>query len=489
MLPIRSSARRKNDGIRAFGITLALHNVWTLIMTNVVLADGMDFSTVFGILHKEIIAYLCKYEDNRFIFRQLSRAFYYMPSYDRLVVNKQPPSFLTRFFTIHPVKSLRVRQHHRKLCRLPPTLFHGLEKIVVESMEARELYFFCKYFSQFPIVNLHIKYCTCRLPDTLLGFNELRTLDITITSKENEDTVFNLVRLNAHTLRKLKVGVYTGQNVDEERLARVIEENLSLEVLHIRGNIFTSKMITSRMRYLRSRILYKPDYVYNLRYLLTLNMHGIHNHDLVALFGALECVEWVSLSGKSCNIDSLRYSDDYKYKKLLWKPFAFEPDNYEPYDFTSVDLDVRSKNLRSFHLTAFTIRRFRLSRPEILKTMYFSDVQTLEPLFFPEMVELEVENFHLNPEAFVLDHFRLPRLRCLSMHKCLITQPFLFKSLRSLNIQNSVVMIDMLHTVRHHYGLRNILFFHNDWDDTFHPDQLKAYSHSRKIDVYDTKEW
>lgn len=356
-------------------------------------------------------------------------------------------------------------------------------------MRARELYFFCKHFSQFPIVNLHIKYCTCKLPDTILRFNKLRTLDITITSKDNEEMVFNLIRLNRHTLRKLKVGVYTGRNIDEQRLARTIEENLSLEVLEIRGDIFTHKMITPRMKHPRARFLYAPEHLYDLTRLVTLNAYGIRNHDLDTLFRTLECVEWVYLSGVSSNIESIRYSEDYKYKKLIWKPWSFEPDDYEPYDFTSCDLFVKSKNLRSFYLTTFAIRRFELSSPETLKTIHFSDIQTLEPLFFPEVVELDIDNFHLNPEVLNLDHFRLPKLRYLSLHKCLISRPFWFRSLRSMNIQNSIVMIDMLHTVQRHFGLRDILFFNNEWCDTFDKSRLQTHFHSRKIDVSDYAQW
>lgn len=440
-------------------------------------------------LRREVFSFLDKYDDDVFIFRQLSRSFYYMCLYEELGISKQPPSFLKKFLKINRIKKLHIRENHRKMYKLPIELFGSLEKITIDSMDARELYFFCKYFSVLPIVNLKIKYCTCVVPKNILQFNKLKTLDITITSKENEDIVFELLKTNKHTLRKLKIGVYTGKNVDEERLTRTIETHLCLETLEIRGDLFSYNMIRPVTKHIRSSpFLYIPERVNDLKYILTLRLDGLRNRDMSIVFRTLEHVEWVDLTGLDANVERIQYSEEYKYERIIYKPSKYDTNTYEPYDHTSCDVYVKSKKLHGFHFNNFTIRCFELSNPERLRRIYLTDVRVVQPLFFPGVTSMEMDNFCMDPEHVEFEYFQIPNIKELHIHCCLIRKPFVFKTLRSLNIQNSIVEIDMLCMMKQHKSLRSTLFYHNIWPE-YDKKRLEQYFKSRKIEYYESNDW
>lgn len=446
----------------------------------------------FPELKREIFSWFDKYDDtfSISIFRQLDRSFYYLPMYEKLVVSKQPISFLKKFLTINKVRKLHIQNNNNKIYKLPIKLFGFLEKIIIDSLDAREFYFFCKYFSALPIVNLKINYCTCKFPHNILQFNKLKTLDITITRKDNEDLIFNFLITNKATLRKLKIGVYTGRNIDEQLMVKTIRENLSLEFIDIRGDLFSHDMIKPRTKIIRARFEHIPNRVNDLRYILSLRVCNIRNYDLPIIFNTLEVVEWVSLSGMLSNIDSIRYSDDYKYARIIWKPSHYEPDIYEPYDNTSCDIIVKSRNLHGFYLTTFTINSFELSNPSKLNRIYLSDVCFLKPVCFPRVTEIEIDNFSMNPETFNINMFKLPKLKNLNMFCCLVTTQFVFKSLKSLNIQNSIVYIDILNILRKHRNIKSILFYHNSWsEELYDKNRIEQYLHSNRIDYYDSKDW
>ena len=121
----------------------------------------IDLYTIFRNfpeLKREIFSYFDKYDDNIFIFRQLARSFYYLPLYDKLVLSKQPMSFLKKFLKINKISKFHIRNNNPKMYKLPVELFGSLEKLTIDSLTEREFHFFCKYFSVLPIVNLKIKF-------------------------------------------------------------------------------------------------------------------------------------------------------------------------------------------------------------------------------------------------------------------------------------------------------------------------------------------
>lgn len=453
--------------------------------------DLYTIFTNFPELKREIFSWFDKYDDTFqiSIFRQLDRSFYYLPLYEKLVIYKQPISFLKKFLTINKVRKLHIINNNSKLYKLPIKLFSSLEKITIDSLDEREFYFFCKYFSVLPIINLKINYCTCKFSDNLLQFNKLKTLDIHITRKDNEDLIFNFLKTNKDTLRKLKIGVYTGRNINEQLMAKIIKENLSLDFIDLRGDLFSYDMINPRTKIIRARFTYDRNHVNDLRYILSLRMYDIKNSDLPIIFNTLEVVQWVSLSGLSSNIESIQYSDDYKYSRIIWKPSQYEPDTYQPYDNTSCDIIVKSRNLNSFYLTTFTINSFELSNPNKLNRIYLSDVNFLKPISFPRVTEVDIDNFIMNPEIFNINMFKLPKVKNLNIFCCLITTQFVFKTIKSLNIQNCIINIDILNTLKQHKNIKSILFYHNNWSVSYNKIQIEKYLHSKRIDYYDSKDW
>lgn len=452
-----------------------------------------DFPELREIILSYFDKYFNKYDETDFnakhTIRQLSRSYYYLPLYEKLNIGKQSLTFLKKFLIINKIRKLHIVDNNNKLYRLPIQLFNSLEKLTIDSLNTKEFYFFCKYFSVLPINNLKINYCSCKYPDNLLQFNKLKTLDITITSKDNEELIFNLLKINKHTLQKLKIGVYTGKNIDEQLMAKIIEENLSLEFIEIRGDLFSYNMIKPRTKIIRACFEYQPTYIKSLTYLVSLEMFNIKNDDLPIIFNTLILARWIYLSGKSSNIDSVRYSEDYKYKRVIYKPWGWEPDDYEQYDYTYSNVLVKSNNLRSFYLSSFTINKFELTNPDILDHFTIADVCFLKPVCFPKVVEITIENYNMNPETFNINNFTLPKLKYLNMHRCLVTTQFVFRSVKSLNIQNSIINIDMLHTMYRHRSIKSILFYHNDWSELYDKKKLVQYLKSKRIDYYNSNDW
>lgn len=458
----------------------------------------IDLYTIFSDfpeLRREIFSFFDNYAKlpinsmNVFIMKQLSRSFYYLPLYEKLVVSKQSKSFLHRFLKTNTLRKLHIRDNNSKLYTLPLELFTSLEKITIDSLSEREFYFFCKYFSKLPITNLKINYCTCNFPENILHFNRLKTLYITITSKENEEVIFDLLKINKGTLRKLKIGVYTGRNIDEGKMVQTIKDNLSLEFIKIRGDLFSYDMIKPITKTIRELFRYQPGCVNDLRYILSLRIHGVKNSDLSILFHTLEVVETVAIIGVSSNIESIRYSNDCKYKRIIHKPGPYEGDQYEAYDCTGCDVFVKSKNLCSLYLSQFTLYTFELRHPGSLLRITMSDVCISKPVYFPKVSEIHIDNLNIHPETFHFHHLKVPRLRTLNISSCLIATPFAFHAVKSLSIQNSIVDVDILTMLKRHKNLEYILFFHNSWSASYEKKRIEKYLRSKKIEYYHANEW
>lgn len=446
--------------------------------------DLYSFLRNYSDLKGLVFSYLCKYEDNKFILRQLSKSFYYLPLYDTLCVDKQSKSFLTRFFRVNRIHTLRIRDHNKNLYKIPRDLLSGVKKIVVHSLNTKELYLLCNLFSRFHVTNMKIKYSTCLLPESLLRFHSLQRLDMTITSKNNEDIVFDLIRLNKTTLTKLKIGIYTGKGVDEPKLQNIIETDLRLAHIEIRDDLFTYGMIKPCTKYIRPRISYVPTQVRSLQYIVHLRLKNVSNHDLVTITDNLLVVERLSLWGTLSNFDHVIQKEGHKYEYVV---HVYDDHNLSnAYDGTVADVVIRSTRLSFLFMNGFTINGFTGTH---LKEMMIEDVCFMKPIYLPHLQILYVENMVMNPENFKMHVFKLPKLRDINLLNCLVNDLFVFNSLKSINIQNSIISLSMEHLIKRHKRLTSTLFYNNQWPPEFEKEKIVRYLQSRRISVHDAEEW
>lgn len=463
----------------------------------------IDLYTIFWNfpeLKGEIFSYFDKYDYDRNIaaLKIISRSFYYLPMYNKLTIDKQSKSSISNFLKNNNIKTLIIRKNNslNKLYKISKDLLKSVNKIKIDpilcnyELSTKELFFLFKFFSDLKITNLKFNYCTCILPNNLINFNKLVKLDINITSKDNEDLVFNLLTNNKNTLRKLKIGIYTGRNIDEQKLIKIIEDNLLLEFLEIRGDLFSYKMINPKMKYIRSSFKYNSNYVNTLKYILSLRLYDLTNIDFEVLCSTLELVEHLSLCGVSANIDSIIYTSGHKYEKILYGDYDEFNDNfYKPYDFSKANIYIKSKNLKSIYLYSFTIDKFKLSNPDILTSMTIEDICFLKQVYLPKLNRLYVHNYDMNPENFNINKFKLPKLKDLSMLHCLVTTPFVYNCLNSLNIQTSIIDVNILHILKKHKNLEEILFYHNFWSESYDKVSIEKYLKNKRIDYYDKHDW
>jgi hypothetical protein len=252
------------------------------------------FSRYKGI-QKDIFSYFNKYEDNILVFRILSKNFTKLDLYDILIIQKlknknQTKSYIKNFLFYNNIKKLYIHNFNKKLLMIDSHLYSNLKKITIESFSEKDFYFFTKYFSKLPIQNLKLLYLKFKYPNILCEFKNLIKLDIHITMKENEDIIFELLKINKNTLRKLKIGIYTGKNIDKQKLKSIIESDLKLENIDIRNDLFSYKMIHPMTKKIHCIFPYNTNEIYTLKYLIYLRMHSVKNNDLKNIFNILEYV-------------------------------------------------------------------------------------------------------------------------------------------------------------------------------------------------------
>lgn len=462
----------------------------------------IDLYTIFcnfPELKGEIFSYFDKYDYDRDIaaLKVTSLSFYYLPMYNRLIIDKQSKSSIANNLKNNKIKTLIIRRNNslKKLYKISKDFFTSIKKIKIDpilckdELTTKELFFLFKFFSNLNITNLKFDYCTCLLPKNLLNFNKLITLDIHITCKENEELIFKLLQINKNTLRKLKIGIYTGRNIDEQKLVKIIEDSLKLEFIDIRGDLFSYKMLNPKMKYIRSYFQYNSNYTNDLKYIISLKVDKITNEDLSIICSTLDLAEYLSLCGVSANIDSIVYPNDHKYEKILYDDYDFNDDFYKEYDCSKANVFIKSKNLKSMYLYSFTIDTFELNNSNTLISMTIEDVCFLKPIYLPKLARLYVHNYDMNPENFNINNFKLPKLKDLSMLHCLVTTPFVYNCLESLNIQTSIIDFDILHILKKHKNLEDILFYKNYWSDSYNKKTIEKYLKNKRIKYYESSDW
>lgn len=450
----------------------------------------LSFLQDYPDLKNYIFSFFCpySYDDNKFILRQLSRSFYHLPLYNTLVVDKQSKSFLIKFCKTNKITKLKIRNHNRHLYEIPRSLLSSVRKIIIDDLNTVHLHIFLNLFSRFHIENIKINYCTCILPKTLLRFMSLKKLDIHITSKENEDLVFDLLILNENTLKKLKIGIYTGRNIDETKVQDIIEDNLKLEYISIRGDLLRYNMIKPCTKFIYHSFSYISDHVQQLQYLQTVRLEKVNNHDLEVIFKNLLVVESLSLWGSLSNYDHADHIEGHPYEYVL-----VDYDDLDltiPYDGTIANISVTSTRLTRVFMHGFTIHDFILTNPYSIEFMSLEDVYFMTPIYLPKLKELHVENMLMNPENFKIDMFKVPKITDISLLHCIINNLFVFNSLKLLNIQHSIISVDMIHLLSRHKNLKHVLFFYDSWSyPQFDKRNLIKYLESKKIEFHDHKEW
>lgn len=388
--------------------------------------------------------------------------------------------------TVHTIRKLRIENHNRHLFQIPRYLLSHINKMVITTLNEKELYLLFNLFSRFHVTNLKIKYCTCKMPSQLLRFHSLERLDITITSKENEDTVFNLILMNKDTLRKLKIGIYTGKEIDEQKLQRIIEENLRLEYIDIRGDLLMYPMIKPCTKYIAQPFVYVNQHINKLTYLVRLRLCDVTNHNLTTLLTNLLVVERLSLWGLLSNYDHVRNTDSHTYSRILHK--YDDMDFSRPYDRTfAKNIVIKSTRLSFLFLHGFTIETLE---SHTIEDFVFEDVCVLKEVIFPKVHSMYIENMIMNPDCFHMNKFILPKLKSMSLLNCVIHEMYRRYPLTNINIQSSIIRIDMGKLIRTHRKLKNVLLYNNYWIAEYDKKSLIKYMKQRRISGFDNaEEW
>ena len=448
--------------------------------------DLYSFLRTFTDLRDLVFSYLCKHEDNRFVLRQLSRSFYNLSLFQTLSVDKQSRAFLTRFFRTNRVRKLILRNHNRNLFRIPRETLRHVRKIIMYSLNEKEIHLSCTLFSRVPVINLKMVHCTGPLPRSLSLFSSLQHLDIVITSRDNQDIVFDLLRLNRATLKKLKIGIYTSRGVDEAAMQEILVRDLRLEHIDVRADLFTYDMIRPCTRRIAPIIPYIESKNTMLRSIVRLRLDGLVNRHLPILFKNLSVVEQLSLFGGLSNFEHVPYKDGHEFGYIL-RDYD-DRDLSIPYDGTMANVDaVQSEALAFLYMKGFTIGDF----PDTpLKEMMITDVCFVRPVYLSVLKDLYVENEVLNPRCFSITAFRLPRLTSLGLIHCLVKDVFVYNRLGSLNIQHSIISIDVRLLMRRHKRyLKTLLFYSNQWPEWFDKEGSLRLARTLHINAREPEDW
>lgn len=358
-------------------------------------------------------------------------------------------------------------------------IFSSLKKLVIDDIDTeKNFYFLMKYFSDIPIENLKLKYLTIPYSRILLRFNKLKKLDITITSKKNENIIFDLLLLNKHRLKKLKIGVYTSKDIDEKKLVNIIEDNLRLEYIDIRSDLLTPKMLFSNIKTISDPFVFTFEYLSKLTNIINLRITILKNSDLNLLLNQLELVESISLWGTTNNYEI--YSDEDKINY----PFLFDTELYDnilPYDGSSASVSIRSPYLKHLFLNGFTISDFELKNPEKLRYFTIEDVYFKCNVFLPKVLVFTVENIIINPLHFDIHLFKLSQCKELNIHNVLLRQSIIFNKLEYINIQNSMIRFCFYGFLQKHKKLKEVLFYNNKYDIEYDQEKLESYAQKKKI--------
>jgi hypothetical protein len=441
-----------------------------------------------------IMSYFSKYEDNIYIFRMLSKSFNHLNIYHKLKIEKfyyktkyknQSKTYIQNFLKDNKIKKLKITEYNKHIY-VDPKYYSNLQKISVDSLDEKQFSFFVKYFSKFPIQSLKLKYMDIKYTNNLLQFNQLKTLDITITKKENEDIIFELLKINKNTLRKLKIGIKTGRGIDEQKLVDIIKNNLKLEYIDIRGDLFTYDMIKSNTKIIIRNFKCDFSQIYKLKYLQKLRLHSVKNIHLESIFNSLEMIESIALWGMASNYET--YNDEIyeKYKDIIYVDQY--DDDHEKYDDTIGKINIKSPFLNHIFLHGFTIDHIELPNINSLESLYIEDVFFKKAIYLPKITHFTIENYKMNPENFNIKFFKFPKLCELNIHHCVLNDLFVYNKIKLLNIQHSLLNINLLYLLKKHHNLKNILFFYNKYNNMNKLEIIK-YLKSKKIDCDDNKEW
>lgn len=446
--------------------------------------DLYSFMRDYPDLREVVFSFLCRYEGEKFLLRQLSKSFNHLSLYTRLSIRKQSRAFLYRFLKTHQIHTLVMNQHNRNLYKLPNTVFSYMRKLIICSLEEKEFYICCNFFSRCQkIKNLKIIYYEYTIPLVVLRFSRLATLDICITRKTNEDIVFQLLHINKTTLGKLKIGIYTGYDIDERQLQTIIEDELRLEYLGLRGDLVTPKMIKPCTRYIRHIITYAPESVYRLSYLIKLRVKDVSNTSLSILCRNLYIVEELSVWGVLSNYRHMTadhpHADDFLVN-------TDRMDLSVPYDNTTANVVISSR-LSSLFLYGFTVCDFDVGNS--ITRLMVEDVCFKQPVYLPSLYSLYIDNMMIDPKDFSIYIFKTPRVRQVSILRCLVREFFVFNAMRSLNMQHCKISIDMEHIIRKHKNLRDVLFYVNTWERDFRIETFTRLLKARRIEHHDSTEW
>jgi hypothetical protein len=219
--------------------------------------------------------------------------------------------------------------------------------------------------------------------------------------------------------------------------------------------------------------------MYTLQYIIKLRIENVSNNDLSILSHSLLVVEQLSVWGIISNFDHITTHGHTQN-------FLHDIDLNVPYDKTVANVFIKSTKLSFLFMNSFTINEFY---PMNLKDIMIEDVCFQKTIYAPNVYSLHVENMLMNPEIFSINVFKMPKLRQISLLRCFIREMFVFHSLKSINIQNSILSIDMENLFKKMKKIQSTLFYYNTWPLHFNKNKFIRLLESKHIEMHDCSEW
>jgi hypothetical protein len=128
--------------------------------------------------------------------------------------------------------------------------------------------------------------------------------------------------------------------------------------------------------------------------------------------------------------------------------------------------------LKELNLYGFTIDSFVLYNTESLEYLGLEDVSFINNIYLPKLKKLKAQNFFINPLNFKINKFKIPNIEFIN---CLIYESFVYNKLQTLCIQCSTIEIQMIHLLKKHKNLKNVYFYHNNYDKSINITSIKQY--------------
>ena len=424
-------------------------------------------------------------EDDTYLkIRLLSKEFSLLPVIEHVTIEReQSLARLKRLFRRNPVRSVYICQHNRHLYKIEPSLLSSVRELRLYDLPSRDARICLNFFSRFSLKSFDLGCVDMILPDSLLRLDSLINLRITITKKENEALVFQLLRQNSSSLRDLDISFYTREDINTVELCSILEsKHMRLETLYTRPDLFTYFMIRPTMRSLRMCIPFVATEYSRMVDLIHLHVEKLTNNDVSILCSHLQKIQSLSLYGEETNIPFLTKSADYADRSLIRVPDYLSL-HEKRYDGSIVEVNLQSPFLRRLSLSMFTVSRLRLIDPTRLKHLELNDVSLQHPVHLPQLTELTIENTILDPRHVFIRNIIAPRVSTLDLSRCRLQHPFSFHRLQRLTLNYCILSLYFTRFLKKQKRLHMLLINDTLFDHYMDYKSVETLSQANKIQL------